>query len=133
MDFAESCLNAAADAIEADIGASPTFEFRTGAKPADTDAADSGTLISEIQCPADFLDDAALGVKQLAGVWEDAAADDAGIIGHFRMKTAGGVCKIQGTVTLTGGGGDMEVQNTNVQAGQKITVTAFQLTVSPLG
>ncbi len=35
---------------------------------------------------------------------------------------------MQGTVTLTGGGGDMTVQNTSVQAGQRIQITAFTLT-----
>ena len=35
---------------------------------------------------------------------------------------------IQGTVTNTGGGGDMTVQNVVVEAAQAITITGFTLT-----
>jgi hypothetical protein len=35
---------------------------------------------------------------------------------------------MQGTVTATGGGGDMQVDNVSFAAGQQFTVTAFTLT-----
>lgn len=43
------------------------------------------------------------------------------------MDSTGTTCHMQGTVTATGGGGDMEIQNTNIAAGQSITVTAFAI------
>ena len=44
----------------------------------------------------------------------------------------GTTCHIQGTVTLTGGGGDMTVDNTNFAAGQVFTVSNFTITAGNL-
>lgn len=56
------------------------------------------------------------------------AADAAGTAGHFEIiDSSGTTCHIQGTVTATGGGGDMEIQNTSIAAGQSITVTSFAI------
>jgi hypothetical protein len=63
------------------------------------------------------------------GTWEDTSADAAGTAGHFRIKDSGGTtCHIQGTVTITGGGGDMTLDNTSIAAAQAITITAFSIT-----
>ena len=35
---------------------------------------------------------------------------------------------MQGTITATGGGGDMTVDNTSVTAGQTVNITAFTIT-----
>jgi polyisoprenoid-binding protein YceI len=64
-----------------------------------------------------------------SGTWEDTSADATGTAGHFRVKDNGGTtCHIQGTVTLTGGGGDMTLDNTTIVVGQSITVTSFSIT-----
>lgn len=128
FQYSVAVRNAANDAIETAIGASPTLEIRSGAVPADAAAADSGTLLASMALPADWLGNSAAGVKSLLGTWEDSAADAAGIAGHFRIKQAA-VAHIQGTVTGSGGGGDMELQNTNIAVGQAITITAFTNTM----
>ena len=119
--------NAALDAIEAAIGASPTLELRSGPPPASCAAADSGTLLASMALPADFFAAASGGSKALAGIWQDAAADAAGTVGHFRIKQ-GATCHVQGTVTGTGGGGDMTIDNPVLALGQQVSVTAFTLT-----
>lgn len=119
--------NAALDAIEAAIGASPTLELRSGPPPASCAAADSGILLASMALPADFLAAASGGSKALAGTWQDAAADAAGTAGHFRIKQ-GATCHVQGTVTGTGGGGDMTIDNPVLALGQQVSVTAFTLT-----
>ena len=43
------------------------------------------------------------------------------------MNAAGTVCHAQGTVTGTGGGGDVEVQNTNIAVDQTVVFTSFPL------
>lgn len=120
--------NARLNAVEAAIGASPVLKLRTGAVPASCAAADSGTVVATINLPADWLQDAVNGSKPKSGTWEDASADATGIVGHFRIYDAGGVCHLQGTVTTIGGGGDMTVDNTNAQATQDIIVNTFTLT-----
>jgi hypothetical protein len=69
------------------------------------------------------------GTKALAGTWQDTSADATGTAAHFRIYDSGGsTCHAQGTVTATGGGGDMTVDSTSFTSGQQFTVTTFTLT-----
>lgn len=129
VNFDDLTRNAMLDAIETQQGASPILRMRTGAKPANCAAADSGSVLAEMALPADHMAAAAGGVKVKNGTWEDLSADAAGTIGHYRIYTnPGGVCKEQGSVTITGGGGDMTVNNPVVEVGQAITVTSKSYT-----
>ena len=69
------------------------------------------------------------GSKAKTGTWEDLSADAAGTAGHFRLYASDGTtCHIQGTITATGGGGDMTLDNVVIAAAQAITITAFTVT-----
>ncbi len=121
--------NARLDAIETAIGASAVLKIRTGAAPANCAAADAGTVLATLALPADWMAGASGGTKALAGTWQDASADAAGTAAHFRLYASDGTtCHAQGTVTATGGGGDMTVDNTNFAAGQSFSVSSFTLT-----
>jgi hypothetical protein len=129
FQFSTSARNASLDAIETTIGASAILEIRSGAPPADCGTADSGDVLATLNLPADWLAAAVNGSKVKLGTWEDTSADAAGTAGHFRIKDSGGTtCHIQGTVTTTGGGGDMTLDNTSIAVGQAITITAFSIT-----
>lgn len=120
--------NARLDAIESTIGVSAVMKMFSGAPPANVAAANSGTTIATLNLPSDYLAAASSGTKAKSGTWEDLSADNAGTLGHFRIYASDGTtCHMQGTITATGGGGDMEVNNTVVAALQAITVTAFTL------
>lgn len=121
--------NARLDAIETAIGASAVLKIRTGAPPANCAAADSGTVLATLALPADWMAGASGGTKALAGTWQDASADAAGTAAHFRLYASDGTtCHAQGTVTATGGGGDMTVDNTSFNAGQSFSVSSFTIT-----
>lgn len=122
-------LNAISDAYETAIGASPVMEIRSGAKPANAGDADAGTLLASITLPADWMSGASGGAKGLLGSWIDASADGSGVAGHFRIKQ-GATVHDQGTVTLTGGGGRMTLDNTNIAAGQQVQITAFSISTA---
>jgi hypothetical protein len=129
IQYSVAVRNARLDAFENTVGASAIMKLRSGAKPADCAAADSGTVISTINLPADWMSAAASGVKSKSGTWEDTSADNAGTIGHYRIYSSDGTtCHEQGTVTATGGGGDLTVDNTVVAAGQQVTITAYSKT-----
>jgi hypothetical protein len=129
MQFSTAVRNARLDAIETTIGTSAIMEIRTGAAPANCAAADSGTVVATLNLPSDWLANASSGSKAKSGTWTDASADATGTAAHFRVKDSGGTtCGIQGTVTATGGGGDMTVDNTSFAALQAFTVTGFTLT-----
>lgn len=129
LQLSVSIRNALLDAIESTVGASAIVKLRTGAAPANCAAADSGTVCATINCPSDWLSAASAGSKSLAGTWQDASADATGTVGHFRVyDSTGTTCGLQGTVTATGGGGDMTIDNVSVAAGQQVNITGFTLT-----
>lgn len=129
LQLSETVRNARLDAIETAIGASAVLKIRTGAPPADTGQADTGTVLATLNLPADWMAAAASGQKVKAGTWEDAAADADGTAGHFRIYASDGTtCHLQGTVTGSGGGGDMELDNVSIATGQQVAITSFALT-----
>ena len=67
------------------------------------------------------------GTKALLGTWTDSSADATGTAAHFRINQ-GATCHMQGTITATGGGGDMTLDSTSITAGQTVNVTAFTIT-----
>ena len=121
--------NAQLDAIETAIGVSAVLKVRTGAVPAGCATADSGTVLATVSLPSDWLGAASAGVKSKAGTWEDTSADATGTAAHWRIYASDGTtCHLQGTVTITGGGGDMIVDSVSFVTGQDFLVTAFSIT-----
>lgn len=128
IQLSTTVRNARLDAIESAIGASAVLKLRSGAPPASCATADSGTVIATMNLPADWMANAGSGSKAKSGTWEDTSADAAGTVGHYRIYASDGTtCHVQGTVTATGGGGDMTVDNTVVGSGQQITITGYTL------
>ncbi len=121
--------NARLDSIESTIGAAPVLKIRSGAAPAAITDADSGDVLASLTLPSDWLAAASNGTKAISGTWQDTSADAAGTAGHFRIYASDGTTQhIQGTVTATGAGGDMTLDNTSIAAGQSITITSFTIT-----
>jgi hypothetical protein len=121
--------NARLDAIETTVGTSAVLKIRTGAPPSDCAAADSGTVLATINLPSDWMNSAVSGQKTKLGTWQDASADATGTAQHFRLYASDGTtCHMQGTVTATGGGGDLTLDNTSIATGQSVTITSFTLT-----
>jgi len=72
---------------------------------------------------------AASGSKAKSGTWSDVAADNTGTAQYFRVYDSGvTTCSIQGTVTASGGGGDLQFDTTSFIAGGTVTVTGFTIT-----
>ena len=129
LQLSTSVRNARLDQIETTIGTSAILKIRTGSAPADCGTADSGTVLATLNLPSDWLAAAASGSKSKSGTWQDASADNTGTAAHFRIYDSGGTtCHLQGTVTATGGGGDLTLDNTSIASGQSVTITSFTLT-----
>jgi hypothetical protein len=127
LQYSGAVRDAQLDAVETVVGTSPKLQLRTGAPPADCAAADSGTLLCEITLPSDWMAAASGGSKAKSGTWTGTGAA-AGNAGHFRVKnSAGSTTHAQGTVTATGGGGDMTMDNINIALSQAVTVNTFTL------
>lgn len=129
VQLSSAARNARLDAVEITVGASAILRIRTGAAPANCAAADSGTVLATLNLPSDWMAAASGGTKAKSGTWEDTSADAAGSAGHWRLyDSTGTTCHAQGTVTATGGGGDMTVDNVVFAVGQTFSVTTFTLT-----
>jgi hypothetical protein len=129
VQYSVAVRDAKNDAYETTIGEAPILEIRSGAQPANCAAADTGTLLVSMTLPTDWMGASSSGVKAKSGTWEDSSANATGTAGHYRMKNAAGsVCHEQGSVTLTGGDGDMTINNTSIVSGQPVSVTSFSKT-----
>jgi len=121
--------NAKLNAIEATVGTSAVLKIFTGAQPADCAAANSGTLLATMSLPSDWMAAADAGVIAKNGTWEETAADGTGTAAHYRIYASDGTtCHLQGSVTASGAGGDLTLNNTSVATGQAVTVATYTLT-----
>jgi hypothetical protein len=128
LTYSTAIANARLDLVESTIGTSAILRIRTGAPPATVATASSGTVLATCNLPSDWMAAASSRSKAKSGTWEDTSADNAGTAGHFEIVASDGTTVgMRGTVTATGGGGDMTVDNTSFAAGQAFTVTAFTL------
>lgn len=129
IQLSAAVRNARLDAIETAIGTSAVLKIRTGAAPANVATADSGTVLATLSLPSDWMAAASAGAKAMTGTWQDASADASGTAAHFRIYASDGTtAHLQGTVTATGGGGDMTLDNAVLAAAQQVNVTSFTLT-----
>jgi hypothetical protein len=129
FQFSVTLRTNAAGTIESTIGTAPLLRLMTGTVPATCATAQSGTQLYSVALPSDFLTTASAGAVTLNGSWTGAASS-AGTVGYFRiLDSAGTNCHVQGTVTATGGGGDMTLDNVVLAASQAFTVTSFSVTM----
>jgi hypothetical protein len=121
--------NAELDAIETAIGTSAKLMIYTGSAPANITDAATGTKLAEFDLAADWAANASGGSKNFNNLPLATTGLAAGNCGYYRIYASDGTtCHWQGTVTATGGGGDMTVDNVSVAVGQNIQVTSFSLT-----
>lgn len=128
LQYSTAVRNARLDAVETTIGTAAVLKIFTGAAPANCAAANSGTELVSMTLPSDWAAAASSGSKAKSGTWSGTAGGT-GTAGHFRLYASDGTtCGAQGTVTGTGGGGDMELDNTSISSGQTVSISTFTLT-----
>lgn len=104
------------------------LELRTGEKPGAENAA-TGTLLVSITSPASPWAAAASGQKTKQGTWSTTAAAT-GVIGYYRFRNAADTRREDGSVTVTGGGGDATVNDVTVGTiGMAVSVNTFTKTL----
>lgn len=117
--------NAMLDAIETTVGVSAKLLIFSGSVPANCAAADPAGLLATLTLPSDWANAASGGSKTLLGTWTGTGSA-AGTAASYRLYNNGvTVCHEQGTVTLTGSGGDLTLDNTSITNGQTINITTW--------
>lgn len=111
------------------IGVNAQIMIFSGTAPANVGTAATGTLLVQFAGNATAFGAAASAVLT-AGAVAGVNAAAAGTAGYYRINTSAGTAVTQGTITGTGGGGDMILTNTNIASGQacnftSLTITAF--------
>lgn len=122
--------NVELDAVVDSFDVTPPGVLRIydGAAPADANAAlGAQNLLAEVTLPNPSFAAAAAGSVDKTGTWEDLSINASGTAAWFRLLNSDGTYVLQGTVTVTSGGGDMEVDDVNFVAGGSFTVTSFNL------
>lgn len=121
--------NAMLDSIETTVGTSAVFRIYTGAQPADCATAEAGTLLVEYDLASDWAANAVSGSKALNSLPIAGTATGTGTAGHYRIyDSTKTTCHQQGSVTVTGGGGDATIDNTSINSGQTVNITSWTLT-----
>lgn len=129
IQFSIPVRNARLDAITTVIGATAHLIIYSGVQPADCSEAATGTVLASLELPSTWMLSASSGSKGKTGTWTDASADASGTAGYFRIyNSIESACGMQGSVTATGGAGDMTLDNINIVEGQAVTISSFVLT-----
>lgn len=115
LGFASGLRNAIADAITTFAGGSGKLRIYSGSRPATGGTAT--TLLAELTLNATFAPSASGGVLTLNAITSDTSADATGTATWFRIVKSDGTTHVMdGSVTATSGGGDLELDNTSIVA-----------------
>lgn len=137
VQFSTTVRNAMLQAIATTMGATPHIEVWSGSVPASCATASSGTKLAKFD------------LVGAVNTWNDAAASGSmnqvasatlpvsttglanGTAGYYRMFASDdSTCHEQGTVTVTGGGGDATIDSTSIASGGAVQITGFSKTAA---
>jgi len=118
-----------------DAGASNgVLRIYSGTPPANADAALSGnTQLAELAMSEPAFGnavDVTPGARATANaISDDTSADNAGTATFFRILDSDLTVRLQGSVTGTGGGGELEINSTAISAGATVSVSSLTVTM----
>jgi len=115
------------DSLDAGSGAG-TIQIRSGTRPADPATTATGTLLATVTCADPAFGAASSGAATIsdpAGV----TAAATGTASWFRALDSNGAACFDGSVTATGGGGDLTLASTSVVSGTTVDITGGTITV----
>ena len=124
--------NAACDAIvdSLDAGSGAGYiQVRTGSQPATVGTAATGTLLATLTLSDPAFGSASTGVATANAITGDTSIDASGTPGWFRAFDSSNNAVIDGSVTITGGGGDMTFDSVTWVAGGAANMTGWTVTM----
>lgn len=109
-----AACNAVVDLVDVGAGSHGTLEILQ-----------TSTVLVSIDLDEPAFGSASTGVATAAGLPKSGVAIAAGTANAYKVKDEDGTVVWSGVATITGGGGDMILDNTNIAVGQTVTVTAW--------
>jgi len=133
LQYSVAVRNAQLNAWETAIGVSPILHLYDGVNPANCGLGATANIIASATLPVDWSGAAAGGVKAIINspfTVTGVAAAGAGtaVLAYRIMDSTNTTCHEQGSVTITGGGGDMTLDNTSVADLQVISINTMSRT-----
>lgn len=129
--IAQTVRNTIANAIwtatDAGSGAG-TIKIYTGGQPATADTVASGTLLATVAMGDPSFTTASGGTINAVDP-APVSGVAAGTAGWFRMADSTGATVMDGSVTATGGGGDLTLSTTTISVGVTVDITSFSVTM----
>lgn len=109
--------------------------FYSGSAPATAEAALSGnTVLAKVVLADPAFTVSGKTATMAGGTRSDTAADATGTVTFWRLHQSSdgstvGTAVAQGTVTATGGGGDIEINTTSVTVGGPLQITSWTISL----
>ena len=119
LSYATTTRNNRLDEITNDIGASGKLKIQTSG---------GGTTLATLALSATAAPAASGGQLTFSAISDDTNADDTGTAAQFVLTTSADAVVVTGSVTGTGGGGDIELSSTSITAGDTVSVTSLVIT-----
>ena len=123
MEITIAARNAAGAALTVLLNTG-SIQIRTGTSPG-VDSAATGTLLGTLPLSATAFGTWAAGSATANSITQDASADATGTAGYFRALDSGSGAVIDGTITVTSGGGDLELNSISITSGGTIDITSW--------
>jgi hypothetical protein len=125
LGFVTSLRTSRANAIVTAIGTSGKLRFYAGTRPA-TGGAETTILAT---CPLSATaGSVSNGVLTFNAITNDSSIDATGTVSWFRIMTSADAAVIDGSVTATGGGGDITTPSTSWTATEPLAVSSLVFT-----
>jgi hypothetical protein len=123
-----AAADAVVDLLDAGSGAA-TIEIRSGSQPATANTTATGTLLATFTLADPAFGAASSGVATMASTPRTTTGVAAGDAGWFRAKDSSGTAVYDGSVTATGGGGQIELATVTISVGLTVELTSATVTM----
>jgi hypothetical protein len=110
------------------VSAPGKLRLYNGTRPASGGSAT--TLLSELTFANPAAPSASGGVLTMSAIVQDSSAAASGTATWFRVVDGANTFVVDGDITATGGGGDLQLITTSIIAGQPVQVTSMTFTAS---
>ena len=131
VNISTQARNDAGDAIVdlidgGSANANGIMELRTGIIPATPQAVVTGTLLATLNFSNPAFGNFSNGNAFANPIADDSNIDATGIVGWFRIYDRDGIAVMDGEITITGGGGDIEFDNIDFVKGGTVAIAQLQ-------
>ena len=128
VQYSIAVRNAKLAAFMEAVGPFAVLRIYEGTMPLTTGDPDAAVLIASLDLPEVYMDEPDTGIVDKLGSWHTDAALADGTASYFRVwESTATTCHMQGTITELGLDGDLQLDNTDFNAGQAFTISAWEV------